>query len=257
MRYAVIENETPVRKGLIDSMKRLRPEWELAFESETIADTVRQLASGTVPDIMFMDIELDDGTSFEIFKQTETVVPVIFVTAYSQYAVRAFKENSVHYLLKPAMDSDLEEAITKFEETGRFKCDVNYVSLQNDLKRNSVRPRRILITVGDCYKSIPIDEIAWLEAEDKSVYACTFDGHRYCTDFRSLREVLPALNFDDFFQLSRSLIGNIRAISKVSRHFKGRFKVLLKTNVMEIGTVVSTERRDSFIQWFGWMPTAR
>lgn len=252
-RYAIIENEMSVRRGLVEQVETLRPLWQLAFEAETVEDSVRLLSKKPQPDIIFMDIELDDGECFEIFKQVHVDVPVVFTTAYSEYALKAFRVNSVHYLLKPIMEADVLEAIEKFE---RHRTPVaDYEGIGNTASRNRRGVNRILITVGDTFRSFEVSQIAWLSAEEKCVYAYTNDGRRVLTNFRSLREAQPAFEDADFFQISRAVMASLGAVVKITRYFKGRLQVHLRAGQHAATAVVSSERRDALLSWYGWSPS--
>lgn len=248
IRYAVIENEVSVRRGLVEQIGRLRPQWRLAFEAETVEDSIFLLSEEVQPDIIFMDVELDDGNSFDIFSRVRVDVPVVFTTAFDEYALRAFKVNSVHYLLKPIMDSDMLEAIIKFENNSVIASD--YIRLSRSLRDEM--PSRIVISVGDCFRAIELDNVAWFEAEEKYIYVITLDGSRYLTDFRSLADLKPLLSGRDFFPMSRSIVGAAKCISNVSRYFKGKLNVTLRAGSCEAVATVSAERRPDFMAWFGW-----
>lgn len=254
-KYAIIENELSVRRGLKDQIQRLRPEWVTAFEAETVEDAVGFLLRKPQPDIIFMDIELDDGNCFEIFRKVEVDVPVVFTTAYSEYALRAFKVNSLHYLLKPIMEDDVLAAIRKFER--HILVKYNYAETVESIDRSRASVSRILITIGDTFRSIDISRIAWLAAEEKYIYVYTTDGQRVLTDFRSLREAQPIFEHSDFFQISRSVMTSMAAVTKITRYFKGRLQVHLNAGEYNTTAVVSSERRDALLAWYGWYPATK
>ena len=255
IRYAVIENELSVRNGLKAQIMRLRPDWQVAFEAETVEDAVNYLSAGPHPDIMFMDIELDDGDCFEIFRRVQVDVPIVFTTAYSEYALRAFRVNSVHYLLKPIMEEDVLAAIEKFEHRKIQVSD--YEKTSETYSERKVQVSRILITLGETFRSIDISSIAWMSAEDKYVYVYTTDGQRLLTDFRSLKEAQPAFEKADFFQVSRSVMTSLNAVTKIKRYFKGRLQVHLQAGSYHTTVVASSERREALLAWYGWTPSAK
>lgn len=250
MRYAIIENEEFAQLHLNNMIRSLRDEWECAFTAQTVEDSVAELKRCANLDLIFMDIELDDGSSFEIFNQTEVKIPVVFTTAYSEFALQAFKVNSVDFLLKPFDESDVIKAIEKFEQNYNKDSIKDYGRLV-DAFSPTRRPKRLLISDSSGYSFLPLDEIAWFEAEDKYVSATTTAGKTILTDVKSLSNIADLLDPDDFFQISRSLIVSIKAIGKVERHFKGRLSVNLHAGSLSRTETVSSARRNQFLDWLG------
>lgn len=249
MKYAIIENEEFARINLREVIETVRPAYRCAFTAETVEECVRHFASANDIQLIFMDIELDDGNCFEIFRRTEFKTPVIFTTAYDEYAIQAFKVNSIDYLLKPVSEEDVERAIRKFESM-QAAPGPDYRDVAAEITRARSR-RRILISDAGGYSFVSTDDIAWFEAEDKYVSIVLRSGKRMLTDFASLADVTEALDPDRFFHLSRSVVASIESIGKISKFFKGRLRVSLIANGVERTETVSAARRPEFLGWLG------
>lgn len=247
MNYVIIENEEFARRNLRNIVEKVRQDAVCVFMAESVAEAVSYFGKEPSVDLVFMDIELDDGNCFEIFRQCELKCPVIFTTAYDEYAIRAFKVNSIDYLLKPFGDEDVRKSIEKYERlTGPHH---DYSTLDHEIKRS--KASRILIGTGNTYTHVRIEDIAWVEASEKYISLMLEGGRSVLTDFASLGDVLEVLPTEDFYQISRSLIAYVGAIGKVSKYFKGRLMVHLKSGDEERGEVVSAARREAFLNWLG------
>ncbi|MCC8113339.1 MAG: LytTR family DNA-binding domain-containing protein [Bacteroidales bacterium] len=240
MRIAIFEDEAISREQLKRSLQRLRPDCEVDFESDSLADAIEYFNNSPTIDLAFMDIELADGNCFDIFDRTNVNVPIIFTTAYSEFALQAFKTDSVDYLLKPIADADLLMALNKFQLRQR------QVAVTAPMM-----PKRLLCNSGDNYFSIPAEQIAWLQSEDKYVVAITNDGDRRLAVSNNLSAISKQLVDNDFFQLSRNYTVAIRAIAKVSKYFRGRLSVTLRAGSVSERVTVSALRREQFLRWYG------
>jgi len=210
---------------------------------------VKWLKDNPAPDLIFMDIHLSDGDSFEIFKEQEVKSPVVFVTAYDQYALDAFKVNSIDYLLKPVKKEDLSRAIEKYKQRGSS----NMQQMMDLLKQMNIAPskketqKRIVIRYGDTIKMVEIADVAYFYTEDKINFLCTKDNVRYPID-QNLDELESMVDGDVFFRINRQYIVNINAIEKMLAWSKSRVKVILKPTC-DNETIVSTERSPHFKEW--------
>lgn len=247
-KYAIIENEKFARINLQNAVSKFRPDYECVFTAETIEDCVDYFSGNPDIQLIFMDIELDDGNCFEIFRSVEIDTPIIFTTAYDEYAIRAFKVNSVDYLLKPLQDDDLERALLKFES----HADTNPKTTLSNPDNNSPKIRtRLLVSSGQNYTFVQDEDIAWLEAEDRYVYIICKNGKSLLSDFSSIGEVAAVLNPNKFFQITRSVLASIDAIKNVSKYFKGRLNITLEASGRYREEVISAARRDAFLEWLG------
>lgn len=241
MKYLIIEDERLAMTELRRMIGRLRPGYEFAGWCEGVSDAGSMLYSkeGDI-DIVFADIRLTDGVSFDIFDKTGYAGPVIFTTAYDEYALKAFKVNGIDYLLKPIDAEELEAAILKFERLHSEKPE-------SKPKRTVPTKDRFMVTVGD--DMIPVDakSIAFFNSEDGYTYINTFSGKRYIIDI-SIETLAGILDKTAFYRVSRAYICNIYAVERVARMFGGRLKVI--TNPESPGPIlVSRERASQVINW--------
>lgn len=251
MEYIIVENEIYAKEKLKSMVQEIRPDAILAGESGTIEDTVNLIEHlKKTPDLIFLDIELDDGNCFEIFRRTDVKSPVIFTTAYDNYMLQAFKENGIAYLLKPILKEDLAHALDKLERLKGLSSE-NQASARMENRRWR---QRLLIVNGDQYSFVNVSEIAYLLSEDKYVFAILKSGKRQLTEIGSLADALPCLDRHQFFQTARNLIINIESIEKVVKHFNGRLKVILSVHGEKMETMVSAARKHDFLEWMGGKP---
>lgn len=249
VRYAIIEDEAISARQLELSVARQRPDWQLAFHADSVETGIQALQQGPAPDLILADIQLGDGTSFDIFAQVPTPVPVIFTTAFDSYAIRAFQVWAVDYLLKPLNEGDLALALSKFEQ----RREAPYTSSQltqlgRDLSR---QPDRLLINQGDHYRFVPLDDIAFLISEDNYVFLYPRQGQRCITSYSNLAEAASRLPANRFFQISRNVLTSLSAIKDVSKHFRGRLVAKLLSNGQITEVTIPSARRDAFLEWLG------
>lgn len=253
MKYAVIENEEFARLSLCKMLEELRPDWELVFTAESVEETIEELQSGNnYPEMIFMDIELDDGSCFDIFKQIAITCPIVFTTAFENFALQAFEVNSVGYLLKPITLEKLTKMLVKIEGLGRSLSS----SVGTETAAKATAPAipkhgRILISHRDSYSFISSDEVAFFTAEDKCVTVTLKNGTTYLTDFATLSDCMNVLDPNRFFHLSRNTVVNIDCISKVTKYFKGRLNVDINAAAATQTVTVSAARKIEFLNWLG------
>lgn len=249
IRYAIIENEVYARDNLRDCIRRIRSDYSEVFSSDCVEETVKWLRRAKDVDVMFLDIELNDGRCFDIFKQINTDLPVVFTTAYDEFMLNAFRTNSIDYILKPITEDSLRLALEKFE---RLRRPLSMETIRNIYPGESGYRNRILISKGDEYRSVPVDMISIFLSEDKYVIAYTKDGDSLLTNIASLNRLIDTLNPSCFFQVSRNAIVAICAIRSVSKYFGNRLKVVVSVGDGESKEViVSMDRKKAFLAWFG------
>lgn len=251
VNYAIIEDEEYVRARLKQTIGRLRPDMRAAFESGSVAEAIEYF--GTLPELslIFMDVELSDGNCFEIFDRVKINTPVIFTTAYNEFALKAFEVYSLDYLLKPVSDADLLRAIEKFETVTRGdRRDWSQMAttLVQQMRGGS---ERILIANGDTFTYVNVSDVAFFEADDGYIFAILKDGQRQITSIANMQEVINKVGEDSFFQISRRIVVSINALTKVSKHFRGRLLVRYKAGGEEFSETVSSGRKDEFLAWLG------
>ncbi len=246
VNYMIMEDERFAYEELKRMMSVVRPDYNLLMWVESVDSAVTALKS-SVPDLLIVDIRLSDGLCFDVFERVKVHTPVIFTTAYDEYALRAFQVNSIDYLLKPIEEKDLERALLKLEEnrlpsSGSMECKALETSYLSGVKKN-----RFLVTIGDTYRYVEASDIAFFYSEDKYVYLHTFHGKRYIINY-SLEQLEQMLERRDFFRASRGCIAHIKAVKKVSKYFGGRLLVSLSPDCPQ-EVMVSRNRVNDFLKW--------
>jgi DNA-binding LytR/AlgR family response regulator len=246
----IAEDEIPTQRLLKDMLKKLRPQWEIMVCTTSLEETLEWLENNPHPNIMFLDIQLSDGLSFEIFDQIKIQSAVVFTTAYDEYALKAFKVNSIDYLLKPTRPKELEAAILKYEE---WYPDNNIDT--NDIKtlasaitegKQSYRSR-LLVPVADGYLKLNVDEVACFHSSQKITTAYTMQGKPHIVD-TTLEKLEEELDPQKFARANRQFILNINAIHRIENWFNGKLVVKINPEPPE-KIVVSRERARSFKDW--------
>ncbi|UKT65929.1 LytR/AlgR family response regulator transcription factor [Pedobacter mucosus] len=245
MKYLIVEDERFAQEELKRMMGKLRPGYLLEKQTKTVIDTIAFLKTFTV-DLILMDVRLADGSCFEIFYHIDVSTPVIFTTAYDEHAIKAFKLNSIDYLLKPFDEKELEAALIKFENI--FHNQPNTTSLKNFEQILSVKTKnRFLISKGENYHYIETTNIAHFYSEDRVVFLHTFQDKRYIINY-TLDQLERQLDSRLFFRVSRNCIGNVKAIENVSRYFNSRLKLFFSPECPH-EVLVSRVRVTDFLKW--------
>lgn len=253
MKVLIVEDEPFAQQELIRLLEKVATGTEVIACLDSVEDTVEWLRENPVPDLIFLDIQLSDGLSFEIFKQEKVMCPVIFTTAFDEYSIQAFKVNSIDYLLKPIKTEDLQAALNKFEDVRKsyqsgLQMPFDISKLELLLKPVTKEYKsRFIARVGDQIRHLGIDEISWFYAEDNVVFLITRTNHRYIIDY-TLDQIMELIDPAVFTRLNRSVIAHISGIGKVSRYFNGRLLVEMIPASPE-PTYVSRAKAQSFIEW--------
>jgi DNA-binding LytR/AlgR family response regulator len=247
-RIYLVEDEPLAFKRLSKLILELEPNWEIVGHADSVESAVDFLKKMPSPDLIFMDIQLADGISFSIFESVEIKAPVIFTTAYDEYALKAFKVNSIDYLLKPIDADELKASITKFKQRSSSQFpDIS--SIIQEINSNKNYRSRFLLTKGDSLIPIETSDIAWIIAEDKLVFLIQNSGNKSLFPF-TLDELTTQLNPIDFFRINRSVIAHRNSIQKAELHFNGKIKIHLNPST-ESEQFVSREKAASFKDWWG------
>ena len=251
MNIIIIEDEKPAARLLKRKVEKLGLEVNQMLHS--VEEAIAWFQNNNHPDLIFLDIQLSDGLSFEIFEKVEIKSSVIFTTAYDEYALRAFKLNSIDYLLKPIDEDEMETAINKFK-LQQAKPEIQQFDFEQ-IKRMLVNPAektfktRYTVKIGQHLKIITTDEIECFYSENKGTYIHTIDNRDYLID--SILEVVEnELNPKDFFRVSRKFIVPLKAIKEIQLHSNSRLKVILPT-YKEDEVIVSREKVQEFRTWLG------
>ncbi|MBF4493443.1 response regulator transcription factor [Flavobacterium sp. JLP] len=255
MTTLIIEDEKPAARLLQRKLEKL----DIAVETmlHSVEESVEWFTNNQHPDLIFLDIQLSDGLSFEIFEKIDIKSAIIFTTAYDEYALKAFKLNSIDYLLKPIDEDDLEIAVAKFKtrlpkaesETQNLQLDFEQIRrmLSNPFEKNY--KKRFTVKIGQHLKVITTDEIECFFSENKGTYIHTFDNRNYLID--STLEILEQeLDMKNFFRVSRKFIVPLPAIKEIQVYTNSRLKVILPT-YKEDEVIVSREKVQDFKSWLG------
>ncbi|MDA3865537.1 MAG: LytTR family DNA-binding domain-containing protein [Salinivirgaceae bacterium] len=248
MDVLVVEDEQVAAKKIIKLLNDVAPHMRVVGQTASVKESVKWLMKNK-PDLIFMDIQLSDGTCFNIFEQLQVDAPVVFTTAYDQYAIKAFEINSLAYLLKPVRKSAMVNALAKYERFYRTQTlDMNQLLAQVQGTTSTCR-ERFLVQIGEKIMHITTSDIAWFHVIEKDVYAVTKANKTYPLDF-SLDAIMDEIDQCKFFRINRRYIINIDAIDSMVAYSRGRVKVHLNppASVPE-EVVVSVERASSFKKW--------
>lgn len=250
MNAIIIEDENLSAEHLSNLLYKVDPTIIVTDIFDSVARSVEAFSKGIRPDLLFLDIQLSDGLSFEIFSKIVIDTPVIFTTAYNEYAVKAFQLNSVDYLLKPVGIEDLRRAVEKFKKFNRQDSIALMENIVNAFRsiRKDYRTR-FLVRSGDAVVSVKTDTVAHFVFEDGIVLLVTHSGKRYPVDF-TLEQLESQLNPELFFRINRKVIIQIDSIEKVSPYFNGRLKLAVLL-LDEENRIVSRDRVFAFKKWMG------
>ena len=254
MTTIIIEDEKPAARLLQRKLEKINVKAEVMLHS--VEEALNWFSQNEHPDLIFLDIQLSDGLSFEIFEKTDIKSAVIFTTAYDEYALRAFKLNSIDYLLKPIDEDDLEVAVSKFKERFQHSKANGNESMQLDFEQirkmlsnpfEKIFKKRFTVKIGQHLKVISTDEIECFFSENKGTYIHTFDNRNYLLD--STLEVLEQeLDTADFYRISRKFIIPLKAIKEIVVYSNSRLKIILPT-FREDEVIVSREKVSDFKNW--------
>lgn len=247
MRTLIIEDEQATALRLKKLLLDVAPEIEVVEMLDSIESSVKWFNSNTKPDLIFQDIELADGSSFEIFNQVKVETPIIFITAYNQYAIDAFKVNSVDYLLKPVKKVELIASIKKYKNLyAKSSMEIDYTALSQLIKKEDYQ-KRIVVKYGSTIKAIEIENIAYFYSDSGNLFFRTFENNTYPLDF-SLDKLEPLLNPKLFYRINRQFIIQYKAIKEMYSYSKSRVRIVLEPNC-ELETIASTDRSGDFKKW--------
>jgi DNA-binding LytR/AlgR family response regulator len=246
MKVLIVEDEIPAQVQLERLISAHYPHFEVAGKTTSIKATVDWLNRHTA-DLIFMDVELSDGLCFEIFRQTTVKTPVIIVTAYDNYAVKAFKINSIDYLLKPVHKDDFVEAVEKVLKRNTPPASLDVTALKQILQPEITYKERFTVKLGNRIIVLNVSDIAYFYAEDKSTFIVTGENKKYLSDL-SLDAIEELLDPKLFFRLTRGCIAGINAIQSIIKYSGSRLKISLQPTYNE-DILVSRVRIPLFLDW--------
>ncbi len=248
VNVVIIEDEKFAAEKLERQLVNLDPDFQVVAKLESVKQSVIWLQE-QIPDLIFLDIHLADGLCFRIFDEVDIKTPVVFTTAYDQYAIQAFKVNSVDYLLKPINKYDLSQSLDKFKEFHRQGKAADYSALIEALHQPKQHEfqKRFMVVHGDRIKTVQLEDVAYFFAEGKYAFLVTTSGDRFLIDF-SLENLIKKLDPVDFFRVNRQVIVKLSSIKEMHSWFKRRIKLVLEPE-FEKETIVAVERVKEFKEW--------
>lgn len=249
MNVIVVEDELSAKKNMLAIFDELNIYINVLACLESVEEAVNWIESNTKPELGFFDIQLADGISFEIFDKIEVSFPVIFTTAFDEYAIRAFKVNSIDYILKPINKSDVEFAINKYKNLQKETIDEKKLLdvLQTLTSNEDQNKKSILIKKHDGFIPVPVSDFALFFIENGVVYGLTFKDEKYVVD-ETLEELYKKLSHTNFFKANRQFIASRKTIVEVSNYFNGRL-MLKTTPKTKEKILISKARVGLFRQW--------
>jgi DNA-binding LytR/AlgR family response regulator len=250
MNAIIIEDEKLSAEHLCNLLKKADPGIQVIETFDSVAKSIHAFKSGTRADLLFVDIHLGDGLSFGIFSEINIDTPIIFTTAYDEYAIRAFKLNSVDYLLKPVGLDELRLALEKFKKYSRKDYAVmldNIVQAYQSV--NKQYKSRFMIRIGENIVSVKTGDIAHFVFEDGIVLLVTTTNHHYPVDY-TLDQLDQMLDPAEYFRINRKVVININSIQKTGSYFNSRLKITAH-HLVDDNSIVSRERVNDFKTWLG------
>ncbi len=252
MKVLIIEDEIEAAKNIQWLLNKVEPNATIVGTIETVVEGIMWLKNNSLPDLIISDIQLADGISFEIFIEVKIHCPVIFTTAYNEYALKAFEVHSIDYLLKPIDEKAMERAMEKFKSLKFSSYNVISDKINELFKQNTIPQRNyrqsFLVRFREKMLPIKTEKFAYFQTKEGLVYGKTFDGNSYIIDF-TLEELEQQIQPQLFFRANRQFIVNREIIHEIEFYFNGR--MLLKTmSISEEPILISKERVPVFKKWF-------
>ncbi|MFA7421665.1 MAG: LytTR family DNA-binding domain-containing protein [Melioribacteraceae bacterium] len=250
MNILIIEDEPQTANVLAEIIAKIEPKSNIVGILESVEESIEYLSESTSqPDLIFMDIQLADGLSFEIFSKAKVKCPVIFCTAYEQYTMQAFKTNGVEYILKPIKEKDVEEAFKKIEKLQQsFRADTDIINrIKEALSEQKQYKSTILIQLKESFVPLAVENISLFLLNNEMTYAYTFDNQRHAV-LKPISEIENEINPDQFYRINRQMLLNRKAIKEIQPYFNR--KVIIKTSLnMNEQIIVSRLKVSDFMKW--------
>lgn len=247
MKVLIVEDETAAYESLAHVLKEIDSEIQVLGNPESISQTIQWIDRNTAPDLIFMDIHLSDGSAFMIFDHIEVETPIIFTTAYDQYAIEAFRVNSIDYLLKPIMRKELERALDKFKKWSRADI-VKYLANVSQLSTTPRYQDKLLIPVKDKLLPVDLDQVSFFYTTDKNTTVGLKDG-RTLGYSRTLDQIATTLNPENYYRANKQFIIARNAIDTITIWFDSRLLLTLNREIPE-RIYISKNKAANFKEWF-------
>ncbi|NND07988.1 MAG: response regulator transcription factor [Saprospiraceae bacterium] len=249
MKVVIVEDEHAALTRLKNLVTEIKPTYEIIHSMQGVHESVLWFTNNPAPDLLFMDIQLSDGLSFNIFNQVQITCPIIFTTAYDEYALRAFKVNSIDYLLKPIDDLELSKALAKHEAR-----HLSAIPLYTDLAKEFLQAvhtasykSRFLVKTGNTLKYLSTEDIGYFYSQEGITFAKSTDGKRHIVD-TTLEQIEHAVDPKLFFRINRKVMLHIRAVESIHPHLISRLAVRCRP-AADFTMIVARERVAPFKKW--------
>lgn len=246
MKILIFEDETRAANHLERMLGRVAPEMKVVARIESVRDGVKYLQNNPEPELIFSDIQLADGLSFEIYKQVTVRCPIIFTTAYDHYAIEAFQTNGIDYLLKPIEEERLRQAIEKAKHFSPGLALEKILSIGKASSEKAYKSR-FMVKVGDKIRSVPAEEILVFYSQEKASFIRTTDAHTYCIDY-ALDQLEPMLDPERYFRINRKYIVSIDACTNILAWTNSRLRLKID-GIDDPDIIVARERVVEFKNW--------
>ena len=251
MKVLIVEDEKMAANRLVRLLEKQIPGLEVMAQLDSVKRTVKWLNENEAPDLLFLDIQIADGLSFEIFEKTEVKSPIIFTTAYDEYAIQAFKVNSIDYLLKPIDPKALEKALIKYRE--RYSApdttpalDIHMIQQAMQMMTKQYK-ERFVVKIGEHIHTIPISDTAYFFSQEKATFLQTFDQSRYIIDY-TLEQVEGLVDPMKFFRINRKYLISLEAVEDIVSYTNSRLRLILKHS-KDMDAIVSRDKVHDFKKW--------
>lgn len=246
MRILIVEDETSAYENLKAILQDLYPDIEILGNTQSVAKTIEWLKERQQPDLLFMDIRLSDDSAFAIFDRIEVSTPIIFTTAYDQYAIEAFRVNSIDYLLKPVKAAEVKRAMEKYRRFDRTDIS-QYLSRLTNLSSGKQHKDRMLIPYRDKLMPVAVKDISFFYTNDRSTTVYLKDGHAY-PYAKTLEQIAKDLSSDDFFRANKQFLIHRDSVVDITVWFDNRLLITLDTTTPE-HLYISKNRAAAFKEW--------
>ena len=246
MRVLIVEDETSAYINLKKILEEVDNTIEIAKNTESVKQTVKWLENNVAPDLIFMDIHLSDGSAFNIFNLITVDAPIVFTTAYDEYAIEAFKVNSIDYLMKPIEKSEVKRALDKYRKLNGHDL-VKYINQLSQLIPPARYPEKLLIPVNDKLIQVALNEVACFYTTDNSIQMILLDGQKFSYN-KSLDSIVNTVNPSLFFRANKQFVIAKKHISDITIWFDNRLLISLMVETPE-RIYISKNKAASFKQW--------
>lgn len=250
MRILIIEDESQAAKRMQSLVKEVMPSAEIVGTLDTVKKSVHWFQSNEAPDLTLLDIQLADGISFQIFEQCEVKCPVIFTTAYDEYALKAFKVNSIDYILKPVDKEDLAAAFAKLKKVApaAATAQIQLGNIEQAIRMLTKKSKsRFVIKVGEHLRTLEVENILYFYSQDKTTFCHTTEKRDFILDY-TLEQLVDMLDEQQFFRINRKYLVHAKSIQDIISHTNSRLRLVLKDSD-DSDIIVARERVQEFKEW--------